>query len=162
MRSPSGSPGLKSTDGGADYVLAVKENQGQLYESIQDLFEGAEALGFDETPYDHAQTVDKGHGRVERRECWVITEPDCLDYLDPQEQWPQLKAAIRVVGPPHHRSGRRQPTPLLHQQPGRLRRTTAGRHQEPLEHRKLVALDLGRGPFGKISAECARTMAHRT
>ena len=79
-------------------MLAVKENQGQLYESIQDLFEGAEALGFDETPYDHAQTVDKGHGRVERRECWVITEPDCLDYLDPQEQWPQLKAAIRVVG----------------------------------------------------------------
>ena len=72
------------TQGGADYVLAVKENQGQLYESIQDLFEGAEALGFDETPYDHAQTVDKGHGRVERRECWVITEPDCLDYLDPQ------------------------------------------------------------------------------
>ena len=86
------------TDGGADYVLAVKENQGQLYENIQDLFEGAEALGFDGVPYDYAQTLDKGHGRVERRECWVITEPDCLDYLDPQGQWPELKAAVRVVG----------------------------------------------------------------
>ena len=32
-------------DGGADYVLAVKENQGQLHEGIRDLFEGAEALG---------------------------------------------------------------------------------------------------------------------
>ena len=30
----------KITDGGADYVLAVKENQGQLYEGILDLFEG--------------------------------------------------------------------------------------------------------------------------
>ena len=48
------------TQGGADYVLAVKENQGQLYEGIRDLFEGAEALGFDGTPYDHAQTVRQG------------------------------------------------------------------------------------------------------
>ena len=71
---------------------------GQLYENIQDLFEGAAALGFDGTPYDYAQTTDKGHGRVERRECWVITDQDCLDYLDPQGQWPQLKAAIKVVG----------------------------------------------------------------
>ena len=86
------------TQGGADYVLAVQENQGQLYEGIRDLFEGAEALGFDGTPYDHAQTVNKGHGRVEQRECWVITDQDCLDYLDPQGQWPQLQAAIRVVG----------------------------------------------------------------
>ena len=86
------------TQSGADYVLAVKENQGQLHESIQDLFEGAEAFGFDGVPYDHAQTVDKGHGRVERRECWVIADPDCLDYLDPHGQWPQLKAAVRVVG----------------------------------------------------------------
>ena len=85
------------TDGGADYVLAVKENQGRLYENIRDLFEGAQALGFDGTPCDHAQTIDKGHGRVERRECWVITNQDCLDYLDPQEQWPQLKAAVRVA-----------------------------------------------------------------
>ncbi len=91
------------TDGGADYVLAVKENQGQLYEGIRDLFEGAEALGFDGVPYDYAQTVDKGHGRVERRECWTITEANCLDYLDPQGQWPQLKAAVRVVG--HRQTG---------------------------------------------------------
>ena len=70
-------------DGGADYVLAVKENQGQLYEGIRDLFEGAEALGFDGVPYDYIQTVNKGHGRVERRECWVVTAADCLEYLDP-------------------------------------------------------------------------------
>ena len=30
----------KITEGGANYVLAVKENQGQLYEGIRDLFEG--------------------------------------------------------------------------------------------------------------------------
>ena len=57
-------------------ALAVKENQGQLYENIRDLFEGAAALGFDGVAYDYAQTLDKGHGRVERRECWVITDRD--------------------------------------------------------------------------------------
>ncbi len=67
-------------------MLAVKENQGQLDEGIRDLFEGAEALGFDETPHGHTETVNKGRGWVERRECWVITAPDCLDYLDPQRQ----------------------------------------------------------------------------
>ena len=75
----------------ADYVLSVKENQGQLHEDIPDLCEEAEALGFDGVPpvqargrlYNHTETVDKGHERVERRECRVITEPDCLDYLDP-------------------------------------------------------------------------------
>ena len=85
-------------DGGADYVLAVKENQGQLYQGIRDLFQEAEASDFDGAPYDCAQTVNKGHGRVERRECWVVTAADCLDYINPQGQWPQLKAAIKVVG----------------------------------------------------------------
>ena len=46
-------------------------------------FEGAEALGFDGVPYDYSQTVNKGHGRVERRECWTITETDCLDHHGP-------------------------------------------------------------------------------
>ncbi len=95
-------------DGGADYVLAVymlavKENQGQLHEGIRDLFAGAAALGFDGVPYDYSQTVNKqtvnkGHGRVERRECWAITEMDGLDYINPHGQWPQLNAAIKVIG----------------------------------------------------------------
>ena len=59
----------------ADYLLAVKENQGRLYHDIRDLFEGAEEWGFDGVPYDYATTLNKGHGRIERRECWVISEP---------------------------------------------------------------------------------------
>ena len=86
------------TAAGDDYVLAVKENQGQLHEGIRDLFAVAEALGFDGVPYDYSQTVNKGHGRVERRECWAITDTDCLDYINPHGQWPQMKAAIKVVG----------------------------------------------------------------
>ena len=50
-------------DGGADYVLALKENQGRLYEDVRDLFEGAEEFGFEGVPHDYATTLNKGHGR---------------------------------------------------------------------------------------------------
>ena len=36
---------------------------------------------FEGVPYDFARTLNKGHGRLETRQCWVITDPDCLDYL---------------------------------------------------------------------------------
>ena len=133
-------------------MLAVKENQGQLHERIRDLFEGAEALGFDGEPYDHTETVDKGHGRVERRECWVISEPDCRLPCLPgtQGQWPPLKAAVWVVG---HRQtaddGASPATTSVRQRWSRLGGTTAGRRQKPLEHRRLGALDPGRDLSGR-------------
>ena len=52
-----------------DYVLALKENQGQLYQEVKELFEDevlVAKLG------DYHQTVNKGHGRLERRRCWGI------------------------------------------------------------------------------------------
>ena len=58
---------------GADYVLAVKENQGSLHEQLRDHFAlvaadpvGAAPLS---TGTPHHQTVDQGHGRRERRDC---------------------------------------------------------------------------------------------
>ena len=39
-------------EGGADYVLAVKGNQGHLHEDVRDLFPGAEEFGFEGVPYD--------------------------------------------------------------------------------------------------------------
>ena len=42
----------------ADYLLALKENQGRLYEDVRDLFEGAQAFDFEGVPYDFARTVN--------------------------------------------------------------------------------------------------------
>ena len=47
-------------DGGADYVLALKENQGRLYQDVRDLFVGAEEFGFEGVPHDYATTLNKG------------------------------------------------------------------------------------------------------
>ncbi len=81
----------------ADYLLAVKGNQGQLYEDVRDLFEGAEQFGFEGIPYDFARTLNKNHGRLETRQCWVITDPDCLDYLQTRQQWAKLNAVVKVT-----------------------------------------------------------------
>jgi predicted transposase YbfD/YdcC len=55
--------------GGGDYLLAVKENQGHLFEDIQCLFEVDVAQGMKYTQYQYARNVNKGHGRIETREC---------------------------------------------------------------------------------------------
>jgi len=81
----------------ADYLLALKENQGRLYEDVRDLFEGAQAFDFAGVPYDFARTVNKNHGRLETRQCWVITDPDCLDCLQNRQQWSKLNAVVKVT-----------------------------------------------------------------
>jgi len=80
----------------ADYVLAVKRNQGRLYEDIRHLFKVDREDGFKGSPFDYARTVDKGHGRIEIRECWVTADPEYLAYIDPDGEWEGL-GSIAVV-----------------------------------------------------------------
>jgi len=58
-------------EGGGDYLLAVKENQGHLFEDIRSLFDVDVAQGIEYAPYKYAKVINKGHGRIETRECWV-------------------------------------------------------------------------------------------
>jgi predicted transposase YbfD/YdcC len=85
-------------DRGADYLLAVKENQGRLYDDVRDLFAGAEEFGYAGVPHDYATTLNKGHGRIERRECWAISDPLSLEYRSAGQSWPELRSVIKVVG----------------------------------------------------------------
>jgi predicted transposase YbfD/YdcC len=79
---------------GADYVLALKANQGTLYSDVQDLFTDAQAIDYADC--DHHKTVDKGHGRIEIRECWTAAEPDYIASLYKPEQWPGLQTVAMV------------------------------------------------------------------
>ena len=56
-------------------------------------------LGFDGVPHDYATTLNKGHGRIERRECRAISDPSLrLEYLRTGKDWPGLRSVVRVVG----------------------------------------------------------------
>jgi len=84
------------TAAGGDYVLALKGNQPDLHEAVQVLFgEGADDAIAAET-VTHARTVDGGHGRVERRECWAAAGADLISYLDPDDRWRGLQSVVMV------------------------------------------------------------------
>lgn len=91
-------------DQGADYVLALKGNQGRLHADAQELFNDAHQRDFQDIIHDYHQTVDGDHGRVEIREYRTISDPEFIRYLDPEGEWEGLqsigmvKAERRIEG----------------------------------------------------------------
>jgi len=57
---------------GGDYVLAVKTNQGKLETAIAELFETAESRAFDAMVYSKDETLEKDHGRIEKRRYFAL------------------------------------------------------------------------------------------
>jgi predicted transposase YbfD/YdcC len=83
------------TEQGGDYVLCLKGNQGSLHEETRYFFEEAKKLKFRDVPYAYQETVEKDHGRIEVRRCWMVEET-AIEWLDKQDQWPGL-ASIAAV-----------------------------------------------------------------
>ena len=81
-----------------DYVLALKENQGQLYQEVKELFQDESLVAAEG---DFHETVNKGHGRLELRRCWTIADQECLSYLNPKGKWAGLRSVAKVTGERH-------------------------------------------------------------
>lgn len=67
---------------GGDYVLALKGNQGNLFEDVRQIFAQAQSKNFQGIEHDFFQTLDAGHGRLEKRRCWSLGQVEWL--LDAQ------------------------------------------------------------------------------
>lgn len=80
----------------ANYIFAVKENQGKLYDELQELFDGCHAERFKQVPHGYDRTVDKGHGRIEIRECWTLSDPEFLEYVQQRWHWAGLQTVVMV------------------------------------------------------------------
>jgi len=80
----------------ADYVLALKGNQGTLHQDVESLFVYAFEKEFQAIDHHTYQTVEKGHGRVEIRRYWTISDPEFLTWLDPKNKWAGLRSIGRV------------------------------------------------------------------
>jgi predicted transposase YbfD/YdcC len=73
---------------GADYVLALKGNQGVMYHEVELFFTGARQHEFWNIPYRFHHTVDGEHGRIEERRYWLVSE---LDWLAETRTWVGLR-----------------------------------------------------------------------
>jgi predicted transposase YbfD/YdcC len=82
----------------ADYVLSVKENQGHLYEDVSVLFAVDQAHNFKYASLDYHKTANKGHGRIEIRECWSTSDPAYLNLIREKENWTGLQSIVMIVG----------------------------------------------------------------
>ncbi len=80
---------------GGDYVLALKQNQGTLYEDVVELFDDLASCP-DAYEFDQATTVEKDHGRIEVRHCWVVTDPALLVHFRTTERWAGLTSIVKV------------------------------------------------------------------
>jgi predicted transposase YbfD/YdcC len=76
---------------GGDYVLALKGNQGQLFEAVREFFADATPQGFAGIRARHHETTEKDHGRIEKRSYWLVEK---IDWLEGQEEW----AGLRSIG----------------------------------------------------------------
>lgn len=86
----------KIRDEKADYVLSLKENQGKFLQDVQDWFAHADQVNFAGMKHDYHETVNKGHGRIEVRRCWVVSDPVAFDYIRHYEGWADLQTIVRV------------------------------------------------------------------
>lgn len=86
----------KILDKKADYVLALKGNQGQLHADIQEWFAWADQQQFHHMPNSYAQTVNKNHGRIEIRQCWALSDPRAFEVIRHHDGWAGLQSIVRV------------------------------------------------------------------
>lgn len=80
----------------AQYVLALKENQGNLHADVVQLFDDLEHSGYKAYEHDYAKTINKNHGRIETRECWTISDPAILQHLRGFANWKGLVTVSRI------------------------------------------------------------------
>ena len=89
---------IKEAD--ADYVLALKGNQGQCYEEIKAYLDDAVARHHEKAParknavpLAYKETVEKDHGRIETRRYWQSGE---LDWFAGRAEWEGLRSVGMV------------------------------------------------------------------
>ena len=81
----------------ADYVLSVKKNQGNLFEDISVLFAVDQKQDFKYASFDYIKTVNKGHGRIDVRECWSTSNPEYLNLIRNVQAWTGLQSIAMIV-----------------------------------------------------------------
>ena len=92
----------------ADYLLALKGNQGALRDDVEVFIAEQKAVGFRDAVTSHAQSVDGDHGRIETRSVTVIHD---IGWIKARHDWPDLNAIVvveseREIGPRTERETR--------------------------------------------------------
>ncbi len=83
----------KIIDKDADYILALKGNQGTLREDTELFFTEQAARDFADALVSRHETLEKNHGRIETR---ITTATDDIAWLKERHDWPGLESIVMV------------------------------------------------------------------
>jgi predicted transposase YbfD/YdcC len=75
-------------DGGGDYIISLKGNQGTLHEDVALFFEDEQNHEFKH------ESNDKGHGRIEQR---IAAVSHNIEWLQEHHNWPGLKSIGKIT-----------------------------------------------------------------
>ena len=80
----------KIMDGGGQFLLGLKGNQGTLHDDVRLLFKSPPSGTVFAAHEDH----DKGHGRIETRNCLAT---DDIVWLQERHEWPGLRSLVQIT-----------------------------------------------------------------
>jgi len=76
----------------ADYILALKGNQGNIHKEVKKIFENE----LEKVKYEFHEENTKGHGRIENRKCTSIILENQAIGLKEINKWKGLKSIVRI------------------------------------------------------------------
>ena len=79
----------KIIDKQADYVLALKGNQGNLHKDVIDYFDDPDFIKRIKVEGNYSKTIEKAHGQVEIREYYQTGD---VDWYEDKDKWKNLKS----------------------------------------------------------------------
>lgn len=77
----------------ANYCLPVKKNQKTLFWDIDEYFKFALEDKKESKKLNFYQEINKEHGRIERRKCYISKE---IDFIENKNEWTNLKTIILI------------------------------------------------------------------
>lgn len=72
------------------YIFSLKGNQGNFFDDIQTFLNESKQI----EKLEKCEDYDKGHGRIEKRTCWVCQDVSWLREAHPR--WKSIKSIIRI------------------------------------------------------------------
>ena len=79
-----------------DYLLALKGNQGNLYEEVKSFLTLAKEADFKNIEYDFYEDIDAGHGRVETRRAYAVDFKKYKKHMPEGIKWKKLTSVVLV------------------------------------------------------------------
>jgi len=82
----------KIIEKGGDYLLCAKRNQPRLHKDLRGFFN--DCGDFSEVEHSVYETLEKGHGRIEKRTCWVVEGE--AGWMGIEKKWPKVRSVAMM------------------------------------------------------------------